>query len=187
MQLFTQQNRHMLYPFEPIIASNLSLDGWAAPLSRRRVQIEFRLHDEQQQVAWPYHHGGQTRTDTLNGSSYFEVFLQHAHHPHYVNVQITPQGLWNAYRFDHYRHPKHIPPLHEQHIGLEHLQIEHHRIQLVLDLARLYPRDSVLRVGLAAVLVHPHDLRSIWSLQHSGDYADSHQASDWRIQFSLLD
>lgn len=186
MSLFTQQNRQILQPFEPIIASALALDAWAQPLNKRRLQVEFRLHDEQQHVLWPQHSSGMTRADFLEKSTCFELFLQQVDHPNYVNVQITPRGLWNAYRFSQYRQPKQIPPLHEQHLTLEQLHIEHHRLALVLDLAKLYPRGSMIRLGLSALLAHPHALHSDWSLQHSGESADSHQAADWCLQFALL-
>lgn len=187
MHLLTQKDRHVLQSFEPIIASNLQLEAWVEPLGKRRLKIKFRLHDEQHQVTWPQHHGGQTRADDLAKSTCFEIFIQKVDHANYVNVQVTPRGLWNAYRFDHYRQPKQVPAPHEQHLNIEHLLIEHHRIELVLDLAQLYPSNSLIKVGLSAILAHPNELHSDWGLQHSGTYADPHLATDWCIQLSLLD
>ena len=187
MHMLTEQDRYLLQPFEPIIASNLQIEAWVEPLNKRRVQIQLKLRDEQHQVTWPPHHGSQTRAEYLEKSTCFEIFIQQADHANYVNVQLTPSGLWNAYRFDQYRQPKQVPPRHEQHIRIEQLLIEHHRISLVLDLAQLYPRRSRIHVGLAAILAHRQDLHTDWSLQHSAASADPHCAEDWRIQLSLLD
>ena len=187
MHMLTEQDRYRLQPFEPIIASNLQIEAWVERLNKRRVQIQLKLRDEQHQVTWPPHHGSQTRAEYLEKSTCFEIFIQQADHANYVNVQLTPSGLWNAYRFDQYRQPKQVPPRHEQHIRIEQLLIEHHRISLVLDLAQLYPRRSRIHIGLAAILAHRQDLHTDWSLQHSAASADPHCAEDWRTQLSLLD
>lgn len=187
MHLLTSRNRYQLQSFEPIIASNLQIDAWIEPLSRRRVQIEFKLHDEHHHVTWSRHHGGQIRADDLEKSTCFEIFIQQVDHANYVNIQVTPRRLWNAYRFDQYRQPKLVPPCHEQHLSIEQLLIEHHHIKMILDLSKLYRHNTLIKIGLYAILAHQHDLHSDWSLQHSGAYADSHQAADWQIQLSLLD
>jgi len=187
MQLLTKKDRHILQPFEPIIASTLQLEAWLQPLSKRRIQIQLKLHDEQDHVSWPQHHGSQIRAENLEKSTCFEIFIQQLEHANYVNVQLTPSGLWNAYRFDQYQYPKQVPPRHELRLTIEQLLIERHRISFVLNLAQLYPRRSLLKIGLSAILAHRHDLHSDWGLQHSGAFADPHRAADWGIRLTLLD
>ncbi len=177
-----------LEPYEPLASDTppkirVSITRYP----RHKLVLSYRLEHAAGSVIWPDHLSmTHPRADNLWERTCMEAFIRQQGHAAYIELNFSPRGLWNAYRFDHYRQPNQMPPIHENGVILTALQISHHSLEATIDLSALFPSDEILQIGMCAVLEHPQRTLSYWALQHSQDQADFHQADDWIWPITLL-
>lgn len=152
-------------------------------LSATRWQFSYVLHDPDQQIVWPEAQAVLMRQDYLWESTCFELFVQAVGSSEYLELNLSPARLWNAYSFDEYRSPAQMPPRRDDRLKVLSLDVDTHTRQLVavVDLSDCFVAGQALQVGLTAVLQDKVGQCSYWALRHSGE-PDFHRASDWLIQ-----
>lgn len=135
------------------------------------------------------------RRDGLWHHTCFEAFVGAAGSPHYWELNLSPNGDWNVYRFSAYRSgqqsdegyaalpctrlgPRAAPPHGD-------CRQSPPRALVVLALRwRLPPALQAaggLQLGLASVLEHSDGALSYWALQHPGSEPDFHDARGWTL------
>ena len=163
----------------------LSVQVGVAQLSAQCWQLSYQLNDPQQQIIWPHMHTQlePTRQDYLWQSTCFELFVQAVGSSEYLELNLSPAQLWNAYRFNDYRSPAQMPPRRDDRLKVLSLEVDTHTRQLVavVDLSECFVAGQALRVGLTCVLKDQAGQCSYWALQHGGQ-PDFHRASDWLVQ-----
>jgi len=149
-------------------------------------QLMYQLNDPQQQIIWPDTQAVLMRQDYLWESTCFELFVQAVGSSEYLELNLSPARLWNAYRFDEYRSPAQMPPRRDDRLKVLSLEVDTHTRQLlaVIDLSDCFVAGQALRVGLTCVLKDQAGQCSYWALQHGGE-PDFHRASDWLIQVDV--
>lgn len=123
-----------------------------------------------------------TRRDNLWKETCFEVFIS-PHNTHkYWEVNLTPSGDWNVYRFSDYRSGMvreeaiRSLPTRTSWYGQE-LQVE-----TTFDLDTLSKSEkSTLDIGVSSILAQKNGTRSYWAIKHAPSRPDFH----WKGNFCL--
>lgn len=117
-----------------------------------------------------------SRMDQLWEHTCFEAFIALRSSSSYWELNVSPSGDWNLYRFSDYREGQ----IREEKVE----QIQFNRSQsgknlilhVVLDLKKVLPelKSEALDVGLTAVLETLDQKKSYWAAQHCGSKPDFH-------------
>lgn len=121
-----------------------------------------------------------SRKDELWKRTCFEAFLKPVTGEDYLELNASPSGDWNAYRFTRYREGMRAEA------GIDGIEIDFDRetgvFEFRVDLSRTGlagPWD----VGLTAVLIEKtHGRESFWALEHSGPRPDFHLARSFVLR-----
>ena len=136
-----------------------------------------------QQLVGPWQWGcpqGQRR-DQLWQHTCFEAFLGLPGSEAYWELNVSPGGDWNLYRFSGYRRDglaemAAVPPLvsiNRQGLGL--------RCTVQLDPRGFWPASAVPEIGLTMVAEDPTGALSYWALSHPEDQADFHDRRSFLV------
>ena len=128
-----------------------------------------------------------SRRDRLWEATCVELFLARRGSPGYWEVNLSPSGDWNVYRFDAYREGM------REEKALSALPIRTIRgpaaLRLHLDLAldELLRAEDALEAGVSAVLGHRGGGRTYWALAHCGPRPDFHLRESFLAHLPRLD
>jgi len=125
-----------------------------------------------------------TRREKLWEATCFEAFFAPADTTKYWELNLSPEGHWNVYRFDTYRRgmrlePRAIAPVLEVTTdGVGSLVLT-----TTLDLGPVHEiaRHEV-EVALTAVLTEPGGARSFWALRHDAREPDFHRRESFAVR-----
>ena len=126
------------------------------------------------------------RKDDLWTQTCFEAFLAPAGGEAYWEVNLSPSGDWNVYRFDGYR--RGMQP--ETRVAAAVTELEHAScgtvtLRATIDLARLPElATSALDASLAAVLQTSDGTLSYWAVAHEADRPDFHRRAGFVIRLN---
>ncbi|MEC7119048.1 MAG: DOMON-like domain-containing protein [Pseudomonadota bacterium] len=177
--------RFSLVPDFPLTDRAVQLEVIVTPQPQCCLQVDYILSDPDSQVLWPATMTLPRRLDFLWEHTCLELFIKTDEQPDYVEINASPCGAWQAYRFDDYRSPKHLPPNPDFRIRLQRLSVYHHHLRMQLDLSRLVKAGQMLQIGTCAVLEHNFGSNSYWALRHSALPADFHRQQDWMFQLAV--
>jgi len=178
----------VLYPFQPQrspagpIASGPAGPGAGLELTgqiRRRgetLELVLRLVGDLASVVLAAPSSRPERRDDLWRSTCFELFIAAAGEPVYREVNLSPSGDWNVYRFSGYRRGMENEP------SLQALPFGFKPLPGSIELLLAWPlpddlraTDPFLEVGVCAVIEQRHGQLSYWAATHPGDEADFHR------------
>jgi hypothetical protein len=124
------------------------------------------------------------RADRVWEHTCFEAFLAPTGGAAYWEVNLSPGGDWNAYRFDGYRkgmRPEVRVPTSA--IRLERASCGTLTLHARLDLAAITElRTAPLEVGLAAVLESTDGVLSYWAMAHAPAKSDFHRRETFVVR-----
>lgn len=136
--------------------------------------VDFRVSGAVNSVVWPSLCRAAGRRDALWHNTCFEVFFAHSGAAPYWEVNLSPSGCWNMYRFSGYRRDmeetglKTAPCLQFLAEGSEVM------LSATIDLAQFKTEGLPLDLGLSAILEFVHGRKSYWALCHLGQDPDFH-------------
>jgi len=122
------------------------------------------------------------RRDGLWRETCLELFLTQATGGPYWELNLSPAGHWNVYRFSGYREGMRE----EAAVGM--LVVGSNRDRNLLALSAELDLDGIdlgthpLCVGLSAVVRSAHETVSYWALTHPGPKPDFHRRESFLIQ-----
>lgn len=141
-------------------------------------------------LIWPHNpspHGSLSigqRRDELWQSTCLEAFIRFDD-DHYIELNFTPQGHWNAYVFDAYRKGmRQVNELNEISEFSCEKQEGAYELSVAVDLSGVLKSRQHFRLGLTAVIETEGGERSYWSLKHAGDKPDFHDSRGHILEFS---
>lgn len=138
------------------------------------LAIVFLLHDPAGRIFIPAPAVSATRTHGLWERTCFECFIAVDDANGYWEINLSPAGDWNVYRFDDYR----LGMREAQAIEALPLMVERKETTLVigcdLDLNPLATPRQQIKVGLSAVVQDVDGEHSYWALAHPGPRPDFH-------------
>jgi len=165
-------------PLEPPIDIKLSGTLGSGP---PRLRIIYELYGRLGELVIPAPSPRPARQHGLWQGTCFEVFLGVKNAPGYWEVNLSPAGDWNVYRFAAYRQGMagetaftSLPCSPEARPGSFSLALE-------LDLAGILRAGQPLEVGLAAVLQLTGGGLTYWALAHPGPRPDFHRRESFTV------
>ncbi len=168
-------------PPEPITAGSASPGAGLVLNGRIRCRggaLELCLHlgGDLASVVLPESSSRPERRDDLWRSTCFELFLAAEGQPVYREVNLSPAGHWNVYRFCSYRRGMETEP------SLRVLPFAFRSVPGALELELAWPlpvdlrsSPSALEAGVCAVIEQHQGQLSYWAVTHPGTEADFHR------------
>ncbi len=145
-------------------------------LQKSRLSIEYQCRGELSAIVFPPLKPNPARLHQLWESTCYEAFLTWENEPRYWELNFSPSGDWNLYRFESYRKGQTeemtVPQARSE--NLENSEF-FRRDQIILELSPfLSQKDTPLCLGLTAVIGTQNQSKSYWALTHLGQTPDFH-------------
>ena len=167
------------------------LHPFSSPLSKLELKAEvrrdgrllrftFALHGGLAKVKLPKPERPALRKDELWKSTCFEAFVAVPGNKQYWELNFSPDGAWNCYRFDDYRQGMRAekilsnPEIHTSHTP------DGFQLLATVDLSSAVQTQGPLELSLAAVI--EGDEHSYWALKHLGAKPDFHLRESFVLQ-----
>jgi hypothetical protein len=121
------------------------------------------------------------RVDRLWGKTCFELFLGTADSAEYLELNLSPSGHWNLYRFTGYREGMREEPgvtslPFAVRIGPETLELS-----VELDVGKFFPAGKTVEASVAAVVRTTDGWKSHWALVHPSLRPDFHRREGFTL------
>jgi hypothetical protein len=112
----------------------------------------------------------------------FELFLGVKNSDHYWEVNLSPSGHWNVYRFTSYRQGMEEEPAFASLPFDVHMHPDTLRLSLELNLDEIIQAGQALQVGVSAVIKTIDGRITYWALTHPGPQADFHRRDSFVVE-----
>jgi hypothetical protein len=149
---------------------------------KRELSITYRLLGPLSKLTVPLPSKVPNRRKSLWKETCFEFFIAAGDAPSYWEFNLSPAGHWNVYRFSSYRQGM------QEETAFSSLplttQVRPNALELflVVDIGEIIPAESILRVGVAAVIRTARGPGSYWALSHHGSAPDFHLRESFLIE-----
>ncbi|MHC1744173.1 MAG: DOMON-like domain-containing protein [Syntrophobacteraceae bacterium] len=164
----------VLQPFPPCGIPGLSLNALLAR-SGDGLKIVYRLTGPLRSISIPELSSRPERTNGLWEDTCFELFMAPVHAERYWEVNLSPAGHWNVYRFDAYRSGMCEEAAWQSLPFAVERREEGLSLSLEYDLSRIVSQGQRFDVGVSAVIRETSGLLSYWALCHRGSKPDFHR------------
>lgn len=151
----------------------------SAELSESSLFLQYEIDAPQAvNIVWPKSNSASgvlsesQRKDELWKTTCLEAFLLFEDKS-YIELNFSPSGDWNAYRFDSYREGM----KRETRIGqMTEFKSSPYQLSVKVELAQAVNASQNFRLGLTCVIETDGGERSYWSLKHVGEKPDFHDS-----------
>ncbi|MFA5137740.1 MAG: DOMON-like domain-containing protein [Elusimicrobiota bacterium] len=147
----------------------------AASFHKEELLLRYTLTGDIERVLLPALKRSRPRKDGLWKSTCFEAFLSPETGPGYWELNFSPSGAWNAYRFDGYRQgmregPVALPP---------RIRTTRAKTEFTFTARIALPALRAVKAGLTSVLAIRDGTTTYWSLAHPAPKPDFHDPKGW--------
>jgi len=154
------------------------------------LSVHFAVHGPVDDLMVPRVKQSPERQHQLWEHTCFEVFFAPVARPQYWEINVSPGGNWNTYRFDHYRRGMHVEPL------LHVAQIESHvdpgdtlSMHFQMDVSRLVSAHTLdqddLECSPCCILVDRAQHKSYWAMDHQPPRPDFHRRASFALRLPI--
>ena len=171
-----------LHPYLPLDALPGLAIGGSVSRQAETLAIRFVLQGDRRQLAMPRAVGPPVRRHRLWEKTCFEFFVAPGDAEHYWEVNLSPAGHWNVYRFSGYRQGM------QEELAYTALPVAVRKnatslqLDAALDLARIVSPAQPLRIGISAVIQARVGAHSFCALTHPGPQADFHRRDGFIVE-----
>lgn len=150
--------------------------------SSNRLSISYALHGSLAEITIPVISDKPARKDTLWEETCFELFLGLKGSDQYWELNLSPAGHWNVYRFKTYRQEM------QEELAFLSLPfiVRNQPDALLLDLDfgmdMIVPGEQKLEIAISAVIKLKNGKVTYWALAHPGPKADFHRRDSFIIE-----
>mmetsp|Transcript_11557 Transcript_11557/g.17768 ORF Transcript_11557/g.17768 Transcript_11557/m.17768 type:complete len:423 (-) Transcript_11557:394-1662(-) len=171
-----------LIPFEALSSASISISG-TVNRTHDSLSLEFNVKNTSRLIHWPQLTSKPTRKDNLWETTCLEYFVSSPDSQAYWEINLSPSGDWNVYRFDSYR----TGMSREMRIGSVELEVvpEQRTVRSSLNLKDLELSGQNLTLGICAVTEaiqysNGESGLTFWALAHNDDEkADFHRGDSF--------
>ena len=138
--------------------------------------VSFELRGQTPKILFPPAAETPSRLDSLWQKTCFEAFLSWEENRFYYELNASPSGDWNFYRFEDYRKGQ-VSEAAVEKVTLQRANDSNVvRVSIQTDLGGVLPPGPPvkLKMGLAAVIEWEDHQKSYWAVKHAGKKADFH-------------
>lgn len=153
---------------------------------KKRLSIHYSVTGEIDSILLPALSDFPSRKHDLWKATCFEFFIAFKDQPGYWEFNLSPSGAWNVYAMDAYRQVN----MREE-TGFPQLPFEFVNtdgglsVDVSVDLSPILARDSILQIGITAILQTEDGNETYWALSHPGvptTQADFHLRESFAIE-----
>ncbi len=174
-------NEFSLIPFK---ASGSDIEGVNGTIYLRDgyLIITYRVSGNIEEMSMPQPLTVPTRRNGLWKESCFECFVQNVGCEDYHEVNLSPNGDWNVYRFTGYRAGM------VEEFAIDNIdsttRVEPDKVTICcrIPLNGFLSMASPIQVGISSVLLCRSATLSYWSLVHPKPHPDFHDSRGFRLQ-----
>ncbi|MCX5893877.1 MAG: DOMON-like domain-containing protein [Deltaproteobacteria bacterium] len=145
------------------------------------ITIATLLQGQLADVLIPAPAAAPARRHRLWEGTCFEFFLAVPGAPQYWELNLSPTGDWNVYRFADYRQDLAAEPAYTSLPFTVQSRPRSVRLTLEVDLAGIVPAGQPLEVAVAAVIKTRDGQVGYWALTHLGPRPDFHRRDGFLI------
>lgn len=173
----------LLVPFdEKDLDSDVTLEV-IIKRSNKQLTISYILNGNINKIILPKRTKQPKRLDSLWKSTCFEAFFALDKEPGYWELNISPSGDWNIYRFEGYRQGQVEANINS--ISYEMNQSEDFvKLTASIDLTQLNLSQfgEPFAMSVTAVLESKNHAKSYWAVKHAGKNPDFHLRQSFCIR-----
>lgn len=148
--------------------------------------VQYRVEGGLSRVNWPVPVALPSRCHGLWQSTCFEYFVSTKGQPGYWEVNFSPNGCWNVYRFTAYREQMReeasvkmlLCSASETDSGLD--------LSCRLDFSGMIEKNRTFEIGVSAVLQNRTGELHYWALCHPDEKADFHDRKSFAIEMAAV-
>jgi hypothetical protein len=153
-----------------------SIARWSHSLA-----IDYRLHGHLAGLLIPAPAARPGRLYGLWQQTCFECFLGVKHSPCYWEINLSPAGHWNVYRFAAYRQGmREETAFTELPFGVQR-QSDSLVLAVELPLGEIVEAGQPLEIAISAVIKRGNGEATHWALTHPGPQADFHRRDGFTL------
>ena len=147
------------------------------------LAISYTILGSLKQLLIPERAGMPIRKHKLWEETCFEFFLGLKNSDEYWEFNFSPAGHWNVYRLKAYRKDM------QEELAFMHLpfrilnQPDSLQLAAELDLSRIVPADTALRIAVSAVIKSKYGKATYWALKHPSSQPDFHHQDSFIADF----
>lgn len=176
------EQKFALQPFSPgAVTPDITITG-VIRRNNNKIEIFYVISGDLQDIVVQPKADIQMRKDNLWKETCLEAFLTPTGSDHYWEVNLSPAGHWNVYRFSAYRaEMKEEPAV----ISLP-ISVKMNNAALTLstdiDMVNFISSNESLHVGISAVIMNKSGRLSYWALAHPGTEPDFHSKESFVLR-----
>jgi hypothetical protein len=155
--------------------------GGSIARSLDTLSVRFEVRGDLSKVSIPVAAEAPRRQDRLWEETCLELFLGTTDSTEYWEVNLSPSGHWNVYRFDKYREGMREEPAFASipfavRIGPDALELS-----MALDGGKILSAGETIEAGVAAVIRTTDGGKSHWAPAHPGPRPDFHRRDGFAL------
>ncbi len=151
-----------------------------------RLSVRYSLLGDLAEIAIPAPEPLPARKDRLWEDTCLELFLGLTDSGRYWEINLSPGGNWNVYRFTSRRKGMAEEPAFPSLPFAVRRDPEALRLSLDLDIGKIVPEAQSIEVAVCAILKTVKGGRSHWALVHPAPRPDFHRRDGFRLTFPGL-
>jgi hypothetical protein len=132
-------------------------------------------------VSIPAAEGAPRRQDRLWEETCFELFLGTADSGEYWEINLSPSGHWNVFRFTGYREGMREEPAYTSLPFDVRIVPDALELSMELDAGKIIPAGKTIEAGVAAVVGTIDGGNSHWALLHPASRPDFHRRDGFAL------
>jgi hypothetical protein len=149
--------------------------------SENALALKYQLQGDLSLIFFPNIESIPLRQDNLWKTTCFEFFISPRTVSSYYEVNLSPNGSWNVYRFDSYRQGMATEKAIQQLTHATKMTASEMTLNCHFPLAPLALTSKPLQISITAVLAHRSGDTSYWATKHVAAQADFHHRDSFMI------
>lgn len=171
-----------LIPFPALKIPAIEITGQVARQGNL-LSIRYSVQGDIEDIRLPVRSESPARKNDLWKATCFEFFLAAKDQPEYWEFNLSPSGHWNVYAMDGYRQVNMREDSAYSQLPFEFTKMNNAlSLDAAVNLSRLFRRQSVLQIGITAVIQTTDGSETYWALAHPGLRADFHLRESFVIE-----
>ena len=156
------------------------------------LAVRFTVHGAVTDLVLPHELQSPERQDGLWEHTCFELFCAPMHSVRYWEINVSPGGNWNTYRFDDYRQGMCVEPLLQvAQVSSAYQSGDTFTIGFQMDMTRLRLghawTQGILECSPCCILLDRTPRKSYWALHHRPPRPDFHCRSNFTLGLPLIE
>lgn len=174
---------YSLHPYAPT-NSSLTLSASLERNQHNHLSVRYYLQDNQNEVIFSPPNHQPNRADNLWEKTCFELFLGFPGSCRYWELNLSPSGDWNLFRFNTYRHGM-VEELLIVSLPMEVIRKNHSlTLHSTLDLNPFIHPHQPIDASITAVIILSDKTPSYWAINHCGNQPDFHLRESFSISLN---